>query len=141
MVSSSVYSLNLSTPSVDAYRHLREKSGLSAKTREAAERGLRNSLFGVQVMFDGEPIGMGRVIGDGGCFFQVVDIAVLPAHRSKGLAKQMMAEIMRYLDEHVPPSGYVCLIADGQANDLYAQFGFVATAPESVAMALRRRAV
>jgi hypothetical protein len=84
MVASSVYSLNLSTPSVDTYRQLREKSGLSPKTPEAAERGLRNSLFGVQVMFDGQPIGMGRVIGDGGCFFQVVDIAVLPAHRSKG---------------------------------------------------------
>jgi hypothetical protein len=49
----------------------------------------------------------------------------------------MMLEIMRYLGENVPPSGYVCLIADGKANDLYSQFGFVATAPASIAMALR----
>ena len=138
MAPSPMYSLNLTVPDVDTYRQLRQKSGLSAKTSEAAERGLPNSLFGVQVMFDGEAVGMGRVIGDGGCFFQVVDIALLPAHRGKGLAKQIMAEVMRYLAGHVPASGYVCLIADGQAHNLYAQFGFVPTAPESVAMALPR---
>jgi hypothetical protein len=31
------------------------------------------------------------------------------------------------------------LIADGQAQDLYAQFGFVLTAPRSVGMAYLRR--
>lgn len=30
---------------------------------------------------------------------------------------------------------YVSLIADGQAQDLYAQFGFIPTAPRSVGMA------
>jgi ribosomal protein S18 acetylase RimI-like enzyme len=133
------YSLIRQIPDTDTYRRLRERSGLSAKTLEAAELGLRNSLFAVQVMFDGEAIGMGRVVGDGGCFFQVVDIAVLPAHRGKGLGKLIMSEVMRYLADHVPDSGYVCLIADGQARDLYEQFGFVATAPASVAMALPRR--
>jgi GNAT superfamily N-acetyltransferase len=136
MAPSSVYCLLLNPPDVDTYCLLREKSGLSAKTRQAAARGLGNSLFGVQALCDEQAVGMGRVIGDGGCFFQVVDIAVLPDHRGKGLAKQMMSEIMRYLAEHVPASGYVCLIADGQAHGLYAQFGFVATAPRSVAMAL-----
>lgn len=31
-------------------------------------------------------VGMGRVIGDGGCFFQIVDIAVDPADQGQGLA-------------------------------------------------------
>ena len=139
-MNSARYSIHLGTPTVDTYRQLREQCGLSAKTREAAERGLPNTLFAAQAMFDGQAVGMGRVIGDGGCFFQVVDIAVHPAHRGQGLAKQIMTEIMRYVAENVPTSGYVCLIADGLANKLYAQFGFVATAPDSVAMALRRPA-
>lgn len=51
----------------------------------------------------------------------------------------IMAEIVKYLETNVPESGYVSLIADGKAQDLYAQFGFVHTAPSSVGMAFKRR--
>jgi GNAT superfamily N-acetyltransferase len=130
----------LETPSVDTYRALRAGSGLSGKTIEAAERGLPNTLFAVQIWDEAGPVGMGRVIGDGGCFYQVVDIAVLTAHQGRGLGKAIMAEIALYITTNVPESGYVSLIADGQAQDLYAQFGFVHTAPRSVGMAYKRRA-
>ncbi|MEJ6005896.1 GNAT family N-acetyltransferase [Paucibacter sp. AS339] len=126
------------TPSVETYQMLRLGSGLSGKTDEAAARGLPNTLFAVQILWGSEPVGMGRVIGDGGCFFQVVDIAVLKAHQGRGQGKRIMGEIRQYIDAHVPLSGYVSLIADGQAQDLYAQFGFVHTAPRSVGMAYRR---
>lgn len=76
MLPSSLYRVVHQTPTIEAYRHLRQASGLSPKALEAAERGLPNSLFSVQVLCDGEPVAMGRVIGDGGCFYQVVDIAV-----------------------------------------------------------------
>ncbi|WP_313253978.1 GNAT family N-acetyltransferase [Stenotrophomonas sp.] len=136
---SASYSCLLQTPSVQTYRALRVGAGLSAKSDAAAERGLPNTLFAVQVLHGDEVIGMGRVIGDGGCFYQVVDIAVLPAHQGQGLGKRIMGEIMKYIDAEVPASGYVSLIADGQAQDLYAQFGFVLTAPRSVGMAYLRR--
>ena len=131
------YSCLLEPPSVQTYQALRTGSGLSGKTDEVAIRGLPNTLFAVQILHGGLPVGMGRVIGDGGCFFQVVDIAVLPEHQGKGLGKRIMVEIMKYIDAHVPESGYVSLIADGQAQDLYAQFGFIQTAPRSVGMAYR----
>jgi GNAT superfamily N-acetyltransferase len=133
------YVTQLSTPSADTYRMLRAGAGLSAKTAEAAAKGLPNTLFAVQVLHDGEPVGMGRVIGDGGCFFQVVDIAVLPAHQGQGLGKTIMREIMAWVEREVPESGYVSLIADGKAHALYAQFGFVPTAPASIGMAYRRQ--
>ena len=130
--------LHAAIPDIDSYRHLRREAGLSEKTSDAAAIGLPNSLYAVQA-FDGElVVGMGRVIGDGGLFFQVVDIAVLPAHQGQGLGKMIMREIMRFIDTDVPASAYVSLIADGQAQDLYAQFGFRHTAPASVGMALVR---
>jgi GNAT superfamily N-acetyltransferase len=73
-------------------------------------------------------------------FFQVVDIAVLKPHQGRGLGKTIMAEIMKYLEQNVPETGYVSLIADGKAKDLYAQFGFVPTAPLSIGMALKKPA-
>ena len=138
MSAAAPYTTRLAIPAVATYQQLRIAAGLSAKTAEAAAKGLPNSLFAVQVLLGDDVVGMGRIIGDDGCFYQVVDIAVLPAHQGKGLGKLIMREIMRYIDSEVPPSAYVSLIADGQAQDLYAQFGFRHTAPASVGMALKR---
>lgn len=134
------YTMLHAIPSAETYRHLRTGAGLSAKSAEAAARGLPNSLFAVQVLHGGEPIGMGRVVGDGGTAFQVVDIAVLPAHQGQGLGKRIMAEIAAWLQAHVPETGYVSLLADVPADALYARFGFVPTAPRTVGMAWKRPA-
>ena len=138
MTAASPYTTRLAIPSIATYQQLRVAAGLSAKTTAAAAKGLPNSLFAVQVLHGDDVVGMGRVIGDGGCFFQVVDIAVLPAHQGKGLGKLIMREISRFIDSDLPDSAYVSLIADGQAQDLYAQFGFRHTAPASVGMARKR---
>ena len=138
MSATSPYTTRLAIPSVATYQQLRIAAGLSAKTTEAATRGLPHSLFAVQVLHGDAVVGMGRIIGDGGCFYQVVDIAVLPAHQGKGLGKLIMREIMQFIETEVPTSAYVSLIADGQAQELYAQFGFQHTAPASVGMALKR---
>lgn len=134
------YTMLHATPSADTYRHLRVASGLSPKSAEAAARGLPNTLFAVQLLHDGEPVGMGRVIGDGGTAFQVVDIAVLPVHQGQGLGKRLMAEIAAWLQANVPEGGYVSLLADVPADALYAQFGFVPTAPATLRMAWKRPA-
>ncbi|WP_291578808.1 GNAT family N-acetyltransferase [Clostridium sp. UBA6640] len=121
-------------PSIEGYLNLRKVSGLGEKTVEAAEKGLKNSLYSVTIYNEGSLIGMGRVIGDGGCFFQVVDIAVTPNFQGNGLGKIIMSEIMNYLDTSVPKGGYVSLIADDPANKLYEQFGFKYTYPQSYGM-------
>ena len=85
-------------------------------------------------MVSGLVVGMGRVIGDGGCFFIVVDIAVAPALQGRGLGQRIMAALDAWLRATVPESAYVSLVADGDAKHLYAKFGFVETAPVSVNM-------
>lgn len=132
------YTTVFETPSAATYQHLRVAAGLSAKSAEATARGLPHTLFAVQVLHAGQPVGMGRVIGDGGTAFQVVDIAVLPAHQGRGLGKRIMGEIAAWLRANVPPSGYVSLLADVPADALYAQFGFAPTAPRTVGMAWKQ---
>jgi ribosomal protein S18 acetylase RimI-like enzyme len=132
------YTIRHQTPTVSDYCRLRVQCGLSSKTLDAASRGLPNTLFAVQVIAGDEVVGMGRVIGDGGCFYQVVDIAVLPEHQGCGLGKRIMLEISHYIEREVPESGYVSLLADGKAYALYQQFGFTLTAPQSIGMALKK---
>ena len=128
------YELITTPPDPEDYCRLRNLAGLSLKTREAAEIALLNSWFGVHLLYKGRVVGMGRIIGDGGCFFQIVDVAVVPAHQGKGLGKRIMATLIEYFESYAPESAYISLIADGPAKDLYAQFGFKPTAPESIGM-------
>lgn len=131
------YELVEELPSVEQYQQLRLATGLSPKSAEAATRGLAGSWYGVTIWHGGMVVGMGRVIGDGGCFFQIVDIAVLPAHQGQGLGRRIMAALMERLEAHAPATAIVTLLADGDAQHLYRKFGFELSAPASVGM-LRR---
>jgi GNAT superfamily N-acetyltransferase len=121
-------------PGIDDYLRVRAAAGMHPKTREAAARALPNTLYGVRLERGGEVVGMGRVIGDNGCFFTIVDIAIVPELQGQGLGKRVMAALDAWLQANVPPSAYVTLVADGDAKYLYAQFGFVESAPVAVNM-------
>jgi GNAT superfamily N-acetyltransferase len=121
-------------PGIEDYRRLRVEAGLSAKTAEAAKRGLANTLYGVRLVHGGEIVGMGRIIGDNGTVFTVVDIAVAPALQGNGLGRRILAALDAWLRANVPESAYVTLVADGDAKYLYAKFGFAETAPFAVNM-------
>lgn len=81
------YELVETTPSSDDYRRLRIVAGLSPKTAEAAAAGLPNTIYAVVILKDGEAVGMGRIVGDRGLFYQIVDIAVDPKHQKRGLSE------------------------------------------------------
>ena len=130
------YELVVGTPSVDDFLRLRKVSGLSEKSRQAAELGLPNTWFAVTVRHQGGTVGMGRIIGDGGTAFQIADIAVEPQHQGKGLGKRIMAALVGHIQANAPDTGYVSLIADGDARHLYAKFGFEPVMPASIGMAL-----
>jgi len=130
------YTIVARTPDIADYRRVRVEAGLSPKTLEQAEKGLPNSWFGVTVEHEGHAIGMGRIIGDGGTAFQIVDIALMTAHHGKGLGKAIMAALMDHLTTHAPAGAYVSLIADGDAKHLYAKYGFEPVMPASIGMAM-----
>lgn len=124
-------------PTVNEYLRLRSVAGLSAFSEEAATKGLAGTLFSVVVEHERSAVGMGRLIGDGGCFVQVVDIAVDPRFQGQGLGKAIVSALTDYIANSLPPSAYVSLIADVPANKLYEKFGFKETAPRSLGMARR----
>ncbi|MER6443071.1 GNAT family N-acetyltransferase [Streptomyces sp. NPDC001185] len=122
------YDICEGVPSVEVFRRLRTDAGLSDKTSEAVALALPNTWYGVVLRHEGEPIGMGRIIGDGGTALQIVDICVHPAHQGRGLGKRIMAALTGELERRAPATAYVSLIADGPARFLYEKFGFADTA-------------
>ncbi|MED7788196.1 GNAT family N-acetyltransferase [Francisella sp. 19X1-34] len=128
------YEVVESSPSVNDYCNLRLKAGLSPKSIAAAEIAMQNTWFGLHLKDGSKTIGMGRIIGDGGCHFQIVDIAVLPEYQGNGLGKLIMNHLMEYYKLNAFETSYLNLIADGDAKYLYEKFGFKTTAPKSIGM-------
>lgn len=129
--------LQLEVPAVKEYLALRVAAGLSAMSPAGAREGLRASWCAVCVRADGELIGMGRVVGDGGLFLFVVDIAVAPAWQRRGVGRRIMQALMEQVHARAYSRTMVGLIADGTANRFYEQFGFKLVAPAAQGMLLR----
>ncbi|QNK00844.1 GNAT family N-acetyltransferase [Dyella telluris] len=129
--------LTQAVPGNGEYRALRAAAGLSQMSEEGAALGLPASWSSVCVRHDGELVGMGRIVGDGGLFLFVVDIAVTPAWQGKGLGRRIMQALMDDVHARAPSRTMVGLIADGTAHELYAKFGFRLVAPGAHGMLLR----
>ncbi len=119
-------------PSPEEYTNLRKVAGLSLKSIEAAKIGLANSLYTIVIRDGKRLIGMGRVIGDGACFFEIVDIAVDPEYQGHGFGKKIMLKIEKYLENSVMEGSYVSMIAD--KPDFYKKLNYKLTSPEAYGM-------
>ena len=121
-------------PSVEDYNRVRAAAGLGRRNPHAAEIGLANSVFGVCVETEGRIVGIGRINGDGGLFFEVVDVAVLPEHQKKGLGTMLMDALVSWLRKNSPSGAYVQLVAEENTTGFYEKYSFRVRTPESSGM-------
>jgi ribosomal protein S18 acetylase RimI-like enzyme len=90
------YRLVEGPPSADDYLVLRKRSGPSPRRRDRARAGLHGSWFAVHAIAEAtmETVGMGRVLGDGGWYFHIIDMAVLPEHQRLGLGDVILTSLL-----------------------------------------------
>lgn len=82
-------------PQLKEYFDLRFDAGLTEVEESIAETALNRSLLSVLVR-DGNDrlIGMGRVIGDGALYFQLVDVMAAASYRDQGLEETIVSELL-----------------------------------------------
>lgn len=133
------YRLVLRAPSIGDYLRLRREAGLTPKTEEQARAALPGSLAAWHVVEEagGDTVGMGRLLGDGGWYFHIVDMAVLPSHQRRGIGDAILTAILDHIGATAPPQAFVSLMADPPGRRLYDRHGFLETAPAHVGLALR----
>ncbi|MFX3632776.1 MAG: GNAT family N-acetyltransferase [Candidatus Pristimantibacillus sp.] len=122
-------------PNANEYVELIAAVGLHPRDGSIAAAVLSNSIFSVTIR-DGNSklIGMGRIIGDGGYHYQIVDVAVDPNHSGTDMLKVIMNEITDYLDLNAPKGAFVMIMAELSAIKLYNKYGFELTYPNSMSM-------
>lgn len=119
------HQLCVGPPTVEDYLRLREEAGLSPRTTRQAEGAVAGSwrFCHVRHLPTGETVAMGRLIGDGGWNFHVVDMAVLPSHQRLGLGDRVLTWLIDEVRREAP-GAYLSLFADPPGRRLYERHGF-----------------
>ena len=78
---------------IDEYNDLRASVDFITIRENRARIALDHSLYTLIARENGRPVGMARVVGDGGYVYFICDVIVRPSHQSQGLG--------RYIIEHV----------------------------------------
>jgi len=111
-------------PTAAEYRRLRRAVGWSEMSDEGVAAGLPNALFSVVLELDGEVVGCGRIVGDGGLYFYLQDVIVLPEHQGHGHGAEIMDALMGFLERTCRPGAFVGLMAAAGAGAFYERYGF-----------------
>ncbi|PJN87116.1 GNAT family N-acetyltransferase [Bacillus sp. mrc49] len=68
-------------------------------------------------------VGMGRIVGDGA-----------PDHQKKGIGKEIMDHLVRYLNTHAPDKAFIGLFASHGKQSFYEKYHFKDYSPNMMGM-------
>ena len=108
------------------FRELYRSVGWDAPGLDQITMALEHSLA-TFCAYDGEqPVGMARLLGDGGMSFYIKDFAVRPEYQGKGVGCLLMTAIEEYIMSHIPNGWAVSLelISSNGKEGFYEKFGF-----------------
>ena len=115
---------NLLTPKL--FLELYQSVGWDAPGLDQIERTLENS-FATFCAYDGEvPVGMARLLGDGGMSFYIKDFAVRPEYQGKGVGRMLMEAMESHITASIRDGWAVSLelISSKGKEEFYEKFGF-----------------
>ena len=116
--------INSLTP--ELFLELYKAVGWDPPCMEQVRTALANTLATFTCYDGNRPVGMGRVIGDGGMSFYIKDFAVIPSWQGKGAGKCLLEAAERFVKECKPLEWAVSLelISTKEAVGFYRKYGF-----------------
>ena len=63
---------------------------------EHARKALQNGLLNVSAIYNGELVGMGRLVGDGAMYWYLQEIIILPNFQRKGIGTMIVNHLIDY---------------------------------------------
>lgn len=75
---------------------LRIAAGFAEVPVEHARKALQNGLINVSAIYNGELVGMGRLVGDGAMYWYLQEIIILPKYQRKGIGTMIVNHLVDY---------------------------------------------
>lgn len=112
--------------SPDLYLCLYRSVGWDAPGLDQFEKALEGSLATFCACDGDMPVGMARLMGDGGMSFYIKDFAVLPDYQGQGVGRALMNAMESWIEKQLKPGWAVSLelISSKGRESFYAKFGF-----------------
>lgn len=103
------------------------KMGDPITTKEQAERSLKNQLFSVAALDNGQIVGIARLLGDAAIFWYINDVWVLPEYQGKGIGSSMVNRLIEYVKAESLPGTSIslCLMCAKGKEGFYEKLGFI----------------
>ncbi len=79
---------------------LRIQAGFVEIPVEHARKALRNGLINVSAIYNGELVGMGRLVGDGAMYWYLQEIIILPQFQRKDIGTMIVNHLVDYAREN-----------------------------------------
>ena len=114
------------TISVEDYENLRRSVDFAITTRKRARIALDNSLYTIIALIDEKPVGMARVVGDGGFVYFICDVIVHPDYQSGGIGKALITNVLTWIENQVAENETVMvnLMSAYEKEPFYEKLGF-----------------
>ena len=118
--------VRINTLEPELFLELYKSVGWEPPCIEQVKTALENTIATFTAYDDNAPVGMVRLIGDGGMSFYVKDFAVIPAYQAKGVGTMLMECLEKYIRENKVPDWAVSLelISSQEAVSFYQKKGF-----------------
>lgn len=112
--------------SIEDYNDLRASVDFIKVTPKRARIALANSLFTLVALDGGTPVGMARIVGDGGYVFFMCDVIVRPSYQSQGLGRKIIETSLHWLENQVEKDETIMvnLMSAMNKEPFYEKLGF-----------------
>lgn len=112
----------------DIYLYLRREVNWKQLSKRQAENAIERSLYSVTAYIDGQPAGMGRIVGDGAVICYIQDLVVLPKYQKLGIGRAIMKKLIAYADgiREENTELMLCLMCAKGREKFYEKLGFIA---------------
>jgi GNAT superfamily N-acetyltransferase len=100
--------------------------GFGQANIKQADKAIKNSLFCVSAMVNGQIAGMGRIIGDGARIFYLQDVFIAPDYQRMGIGTEIVTRMMKFIKENAFEDAHTAigLMAAKGKEDFYLKLGF-----------------
>ena len=79
---------------------LKLAAGFADVPLDQAKRALAGGLVNVSALYNGDLVGMGRLVGDGAMYWYLQEIIILPEYQRQGIGTKIVNYLVNYAVSH-----------------------------------------